>query len=179
MEPTDPQTLIGTYRRKHDILWIPSLGFKSEFTEMIWDMIKKIKTPAEVSRKVIMPVLAFPAYRPDYYDKSLLKHAKTFKGDELILSSLKGSNKIFTSADDPFEIYQKLKRIYDNNRSKEIILSPGGPKPIALGIALFAIQYDLPVMSVQAKTYHPNYSKGAGETKGYWIIRNNECTYFC
>lgn len=178
MEPMKPETLIGTYRRINDLIWIPSLGFKSEFTKKIWEVIKNIKTPSEITKKEINPILAFPAYRQDFYDKSLLKHAKAFDKNELFLHSLK-NKVIFTSADDPFEIYQKLKKFYTSYNDKEIILSPGGPKPISLGMTLFAIQYDLPVISVQAKTYHPEYSKGAGDINIYWLIRNSKYTYYC
>ncbi len=176
LEPQRPETLIGHYKRNRDIIWIPSLGFKSDFTEIVWDFIKIIKSPTSSLKKEIKPILGFPAYRPDFYDKSLINHAITFEKNPDFIKSLK-EKKIFTSADDPFQIYQMLKEIYSNNSNKEIILTPLGPKPVALGLTLFAIIYNLPLVSVQAKTYHPEYSKGSGNTDCYWIKRNKEFTF--
>lgn len=176
LEQQRPETLIGYYKRDRDIIWIPSLGFKSEFTKSIWDFIKNINSPTRILKKEITPILGFPAYRPDFYDKSLINHIKTFEKNSEFLKGLQ-EKKISASADDPFQIYHLLKNILKNNDGKEIILTPLGPKPIAFGLTLFAINYNLPLVSVQAKTYHPEYSKGASETDCYWIIRNKKFTF--
>lgn len=178
MEPTEAKRIIGDFKKNKDIVWIPALGFNSEFTSIIWNKILDIPLLPDHATKKILPILAFPAYRPDFYDMSLIKHAKTFKSNKFFLNGLK-DNIIFTSADDPFEIYDRLQMFYKYNKEKEIILSPGGPKPISLGLAMFAIKHNLPVLSVQAKTYHPEFSTGEGEIIGYWIIRNNEFCYDC
>jgi len=152
-DPIKPSLLIGNLESGNDILWIPSLGFKSAFTKIILDKIRE--SDREVEKK-IMPMIGFPAYRPDYFDKVLILHVK--EGDQELNKSLE--NPILAAADNPFDVYAQLIKIINNNRGKNIILSPLGPKPMSIGLALVAIRENLPVLTIQARTYHPDYSKG-------------------
>jgi hypothetical protein len=169
-EPSSPGLLIGEFKSGKDIIWIPSLGFKSTFTKTILEKVREIDREVE---KKIMPMIGFPAYRPDYYDKVLVLHVK--EGDPELTESLK--NPILAAADDPFDVYYKIMEIVDNYDDKDIILSPVGPKPMAIGLALAAIQRNLPVYAIQPRTYHPDYSVGQGSCSAFWIKRNGEYTF--
>lgn len=169
-DPIKPSLLIGNLERGKDILWIPSLGFKSAFTKIILENIRE--SDREVEKK-IMPMIGFPAYRPDYFDKVLILHVK--EGDKELKKSLE--NPILATADNPFDVYAQLIKIINNNRGKNIILSPLGPKPMSIGLALVAIRENLPVLTIQARTYHPDYSKGESLTTCYWIKRDGDYTF--
>ena len=169
-DPINPSLLIGDYKKGKDILWIPSLGFKSTFTLKI---LEKIRESDKGIEKKILPLIGFPAYRPDYFDKVLISHIK--EGDPELNKSL--MNPILAASDNPFDVYYQLKEIINNNIDKNIILSPLGPKPMSIGLAICAIQYNLPIYAIQARTYHPDYSIGEGISWCYWIKREGEYTF--
>lgn len=169
-EPHSPEPLIGDFKYLNDVLWVPSLGFKPTFTKKIWEKVREMDTATEFK---IIPLIGFPAYRPDYYDKCLIMHVK--KEDAELNESLQ--NPLLAAADDPFDVYNQIIELVRNNMHKEIILSPLGPKPMAIGLALASILENIPVYSIQAKTYHPEYSVGEGPTSVYWIKRDGEYTF--
>lgn len=47
-------------------------------------------------------------------------------------------------------------------------LAPFGPKPHTLAMALFAIKHDASIWYTQPKVYHPDYSRGVGDT--WWYV---------
>lgn len=48
-------------------------------------------------------------------------------------------------------------------------LAPYGPKPVSLGMCLYAIHTEAPVFYTQPLTYHPDYSRGIGPSWGYCL----------
>lgn len=50
-----------------------------------------------------------------------------------------------------------------------LALAPYGPKPVSLGMCLFAIQRDAPVFYTQPKSYHPAYTIGTGRSWAYLV----------
>lgn len=64
-----------------------------------------------------------------------------------------------TSARDPSEAFDYL-QMSTHNKSKNAILMPYGPKPIALSMCLYAINNLSPVLYTQPSVYHPDYSIG-------------------
>jgi hypothetical protein len=50
-----------------------------------------------------------------------------------------------------------------------LTLAPFGPKPISLGMTLFAIKNDIGMYYTQPKAYNPEYSLGFGKSLGYLI----------
>jgi len=169
-DPTTPSILIGDIEKGKDILWIPLLGFKSTFTKTILEKLREIDREAEIK---IIPMIGFPTHRPDYFDKCLLLHVK--EEDSQLTESLK--NPILAGTDDPFDVYDKIIEIAKDNKDKNIILSPLGPKSMAIGFVLAAIKLNLPVFSIQPRTYHPDYSIGEGTTSAYWIKRDGAYTF--
>lgn len=59
-----------------------------------------------------------------------------------------------------------------NNGKKNSILAPYGPKPISVGMALFAINYGVPVYYSQPNFYSDEYSSGIKESYGYLVKRD-------
>lgn len=167
--PINPPTIIiGDYEEEKEILFVPLLGFKSTFTMKI---LKNLRKDGEVEK--IIPIISFPAYRPEYFDKVLTLHAK--EDDAELNESL--LNPILAAADNPFHIYNQITEIVNSYSDKYIILSPLGPKPMSVGLVIAAIKYNLPVIVIQARNYHPNYSIGEGLTSCYWIKRDGKCTF--
>lgn len=169
-DPINLNLLMGNYNKKKDILWIPLLGFNSAFTKTILEKLREMNREGDLE---IIPMIGFPVHRPDYFDKCLLLHVK--EGDPLLTKSLK--KPILAGSDNPFDVYNKVMEIVKNNNDKEIILSPLGPKSMAIGFALASIKLDLPVFSIQPRTYDPKYSIGEGSTSAYWIKRDGEYTF--
>lgn len=79
----------------------------------------------------------FPAYRSEFKDVSLISNKNVIREGEC-LPELR-----FSSASDPFETYRTLEKLYsDWSESYNFSLAPLGPKPMALGACLFALQHD-------------------------------------
>jgi len=175
-EPYPPKLIIGEPLGKRDLIWIPSLGFKSEFTKKCWDYINNLRNLNKEINIRIYPLLGFPAFKPDYFDKSLLLHHKTFSSIPDFRNSLK-NQAIYATADDPYDVYHKVSKIANNNKEKDIVLSPVGSKPMSIGIALAGIFLGLRIILIQAKTYHPDYSEGTGEISVYWLKRDDKYTF--
>jgi hypothetical protein len=66
---------------------------------------------------------------------------------------------------DAEQVYHKLLTWAGNGQ--RLSLAPFGPKPHTLGMALFAIRFDASVWYTQPKVYHPEYSRGIGDSWWY------------
>jgi hypothetical protein len=66
---------------------------------------------------------------------------------------------------DAEQVYHKLLAWAGNGQ--RLSLAPFGPKPHTLGMALFAIRFDASVWYTQPKVYHPEYSRGIGDSWWY------------
>ena len=84
---------------------------------------------------------------------------------------------IHCAADDPFAVYNIIKELSNLYQEDQIILSPIGSKPTSLGLTLAGIILNHPIFSIQAKTYHPEYSRGISKIMSYWIFMNGEFTF--
>ena len=75
---------------------------------------------------------------------------------------------------DAFGTYDALirQRSVEEAQGRPVVLAPYGPKPLSLGMCLYAIEADVPVMYTQPRIYHPEYTVGVGESWGYWLRRN-------
>jgi len=62
-----------------------------------------------------------------------------------------------------------LEILQTSNPRKPPALAPYGPKPVSLGMCLYAIQADSPVFYTQPRVYHPDYTIGIGESWGYYL----------
>ena len=56
-------------------------------------------------------------------------------------------------------------------------LAPYGPKPMSLGMCLYAIRQEAAVLYTQPCFYHPDYTKGIGESWAYCLKRDGRRTF--
>ncbi len=68
---------------------------------------------------------------------------------------------------DAEQVYHKLLSWAGNG--ERLSLAPFGPKPHTLGMAMFAIKFDASVWYTQPKVYHPEYSRGIGDSWWYAV----------
>lgn len=64
--------------------------------------------------------------------------------------------------------YHVLREQWES-RANGLTLAPFGPKPITLGMALYAIERDAGIYYTQPKAYNPTYSQGAGASWAYVV----------
>jgi hypothetical protein len=79
--------------------------------------------------------------------------------------NLRPNNIAVIAAWDAELVYQTLARWTSDGTS--LSLAPFGPKPHTLGMALFATKHDLSLWYTQPKVYHPDYTRGSGDTRWY------------
>jgi hypothetical protein len=162
--------MITPIERNKPIVWIPSLGFKPRFTFKLWQNINSLKI------EIIKPIIGFPAFGPDYYDRALIEHAKSFENnDQMFTKGLKYP--MYSPSNNPFQTYSSLKNQKDTFIDYSIVFSPLGPKPICLGMVLTAILKGISIYFLQAKSYYPDYSFGESTTWSYWIRNKSEYTF--
>ena len=77
---------------------------------------------------------------------------------------------------DAFETVRELGAVLAAERARSahpesvsVALAPYGPKPVSLGMCLFAIERDAAVFYTQPKCYHPAYTSGIGESWAYLV----------
>jgi hypothetical protein len=77
---------------------------------------------------------------------------------------------------DAFETARQLEAVLAAEQARagaatavSLALAPYGPKPMSLGMCLFAINRDAPVFYTQPKSYHPHYTSGIGQSWGYLL----------
>ena len=77
---------------------------------------------------------------------------------------------------DAFETARQLEAVLAAEQARagttssvSLALAPYGPKPMSLGMCLFAINRDAPVFYTQPKSYHPLYTTGIGQSWGYLL----------
>lgn len=76
------------------------------------------------------------------------------------------------SAIDAFAAYDELRFGGGGRMPAEAAppaLAPYGPKPLSLGMCLYALRHDAPVFYTQPKLYHPKYTQGIGSMWGYCV----------
>lgn len=136
-------------------LLVASMGFEgARFNKAFGDI-----NPA--SRKTYA-IVGFPSFHPNwqYYVYSKNKAAIGLSKASKLLKR--------TTANEPFGVYNILKKIYENNQEYEIIIAPLGTKPHSLGVTMFAIDhkdvilyYDFPAYGKKIRTI------GVGKTVIY------------
>lgn len=108
----------------------------------------------------------FPAYRSEFKDVSLINNLNVVREGEC-LSELQ-----FSSANDPFETYRTIEKLYNDwSRCYNFSLAPLGPKPMALGACLFALQHsDTRILYAYPQGYVLKVAEKYGKTWIYEIF---------
>lgn len=82
---------------------------------------------------VVKSMLPLPSLSQKYKDISILNNRSSIKGK-------KYDSILYAPADNPFEVYNFLEKNYADEPS--ICISPLATKPVALGVCLFALNYE-------------------------------------
>lgn len=73
---------------------------------------------------------------------------------------------IRVNALDPSDAFDHICWLTESNR-RNALFAPYGPKPMSLGIAIYAALTGSPVYYTQPRVYHPDYSKGVQYTNSH------------
>lgn len=168
---SDPQPPIGLRSFNYlvpgsrtPVGWIPILGFGSFFGSLIYD---SIMSSFDLYDRVF-PILGFPAFNPTLFDRMLLENVggflAMFQGHPAI-----GTQLLYSPAADPFLTKRTIQNAVKNFSNIHWIGSPLGPKPMALGMALAAVETEMTILDCQARSYHPDYSHGCRSVHMYVI----------
>ena len=133
------------------------LGFEGDRALEVLRSVQPDKTVA---------INGFPAYRPEFKDVSLISNTSAIK-EGRCLSEIK-----FSPANDPFETYRTIRKLYDVwSDSYNFSIAPLGTKPMALGACLFALEHpDVRILYAYPQGYIPKVAKGYGKTWMYEIF---------
>lgn len=145
---------LGLTARRDKIarLWVPQLSSrKRPATQLIYRHLFERAPLLDVC-----PLIPFPSNDPRRGDELTIEYIEELEGawavDERSL--------IAVAEEDPLDVYRVLLRLDDTRRevfralgSSEIVLSPIGPKAMALGCLLAAIERDMPVVYVETLRY--------------------------
>jgi hypothetical protein len=133
-------------------LWLPQLvrGQRRAF-DLIYETVK----PHDVC-----PILPFPCRDPALPDRLL----EDFRLELELTWKVDARSIVYAHESDPIDLYRSIlrlhharNRIFAGTRGSEIILSPLGSKLLSLGAMLAAIEYDFPVVYVEAVEYKVNF----------------------
>ena len=82
------------------------------------------------------------------------------------------------SAVDAFDTLGAIEDVVGRRRVQGApALAPYGPKPVSLGMCLYAMKRGAAVLYTQPRFYHPDYTKGIGESWGYCLKRGGRRTF--
>ena len=87
----------------------------------------------EAAYKHLTFVNSLPSLSQKYKDISILNNRSSIKGK-------KYDSILYAPADNPFEVYNFLEKKYADESS--ICISPLATKPVALGVCMFALNYE-------------------------------------
>jgi hypothetical protein len=135
---------------------VVSLGFEPLGLRSLADLYKDQSKTTKV-------ITAFPC-SIDFVARQWRALIETLEGDSRALSI---QNIEPIAPWDVERVITTLRRWKDD--AEGLVLAPFGPKPHTLGMLLFAIRDSVAVYYTQPKSYHPNYSVGAGETTTYVV----------
>ena len=144
--------------------WIPLLGFGPSFATTLYESL----VDSFDLRGRVFPLVGFPAYDPSFFERTLTESAR------VILEALQTERGLrdqflYAGADNPFETVDVVKRLVTRAPSVAWIASPMGPKPMALGMCLAALDHNITMMICQARSYHPDYSSGVRCVHAYLL----------
>lgn len=92
-----------------------------------------LKVLEEATYKRLIFVNSLPSLSQKYKDISILNNRSSIKGK-------KYDSILYAPADNPFEVYNFLEKEYADEAS--VCISPLATKPVALGVCLFALNYE-------------------------------------
>lgn len=118
---------------------------------------------SDIEPRVTIPVNGFPSFLLHYKDVSL------FQNRRLLGNRSTRTELCFSPASDPFETYNTLDEICRSNKGFAVTAAPLGPKPMALGLAMYALDHpEVRVVEALPQEYSNITSLRHGRT---WVYR--------
>jgi hypothetical protein len=112
----------------------------------------------------VFPLVGFPGFDPSLYHRMLCDNGETMLELMGELPQIRDQF-FFAPASDPFAtkdaILATMKLLPNDVRW---VGSPLGPRPMALGMLLAALEREFTILTCQARSYNPNYSRGSKRT---------------
>lgn len=119
------------------------------------------------SIRILMP---FPPGQP--YSRRIWRFLQRLGVDT------KGDTVYRVNALDAFESYAQIGSFASEiDEDAPPTLAPYGPKPMSLGMCLYALKNKASVMYTQPTVYNPDYTKGVGPAWGYCIRHGSRDTF--
>jgi len=145
-------------RSRKQFLFIPALGFEG-------DRFKRMLRELEPDDDLVYPIIGVPGFRPEF---PFYAFSANFRNVE---DSVYGPQISYARANEPFSIFDKINKIANGHEEiEDIVLSPIGTKPHAVGMFLFGM---LSTRRVEIIYDHPvrkgNRTKGFGKVAVYNI----------
>lgn len=146
----------GVNRASEKANLVIAVGFESHGIRSIVDQYAYKPTETKY-------ILSFP---PDgkYLKRQWLTLLQLWSGNA---SRLKSENMRSIATWDAEEVYIALKTWYQ--QTGDLVLAPFGAKTHTLGMALFAIENECPLIYSQPKSYNPSYAIGYGHKWAYVV----------
>jgi hypothetical protein len=165
--PFDRFPTTGTSKQR--ISWLPILGFGPHFATTIYE---SLVDSCDLGGRVY-PLVGFPAYQPQFFERVFNDSARHVIQEAKQHSARVRDQFRYAAANDPFETRDTILHLMEaGSAGDHWVGSPMGPKPMALGMLLAAVQSQMTVMISPAKTYDPDYSTGHGPSHGYILKRD-------
>ena len=114
-------------------------------------------------RREVFVIVPFPPGQP--YSERIWRSVQ-----RLNLSSAATIRRV--SATEAYSTFHLLCELVPPDPKRPVALAPYGPKPISLGMAMYAMKSSSPVFYTQPRVYHPDYTVGVGRSWGYCLKLN-------
>lgn len=148
---------IGELGNRKQPLLIVQLGFDGEIANEVFE---------DVSPAKVVIVNGFPGYTPKQKDISLIANERLVEANRSHLQ--------YCRANDPFESYNMLCTLREENADMSLIIAPLGPKPMALGACWFALKYpEVAVLYPVPDKHSDSISEESSDTWVYNVNMNN------
>lgn len=108
--------------------WVVFLGFEGS-------RLMRLEEESPASRRYSLPHISIPAMRTNWHNIAMNENRTFF---ELKIGNQDKTE--YVSAINPFETYQTLNNIRQNNSNVRLVISPIGPKPVMLGCIMYVLE---------------------------------------
>lgn len=108
--------------------WVVFLGFEGS-------RLMRLEEESPASRRYSLPYISIPAMKTNWHNVAMKANRQFF---ELKISNQEKLD--YVSATNPFETYNRLICLKNNNSNVRLVISPIGPKPVMLGCIMYVLE---------------------------------------
>lgn len=110
--------------------WVVFLGFEGS-------RLMRLEEESPTNRKYSLPYISIPSMQPNWHNVALNVNQEFL---ELKIRDRDMDILKYVSAINPFETYNSLKKLRENNNGVRLVISPIGPKPVMLGCVMYVLE---------------------------------------